>query len=91
MREALKYIDASGKTAVARLVFNISFKAGAAPRSHLSKIDYTAPVPAAVHEMKGTEESRPAAVYDLSGRRAGEDTSRLQRGTYIIDGKVVVK
>lgn len=91
VREALKYIDASGKTAVARLVFNISFKAGAAPRSHLSKIDYTAPVPAAVHEMKGTEESRPAAVYDLSGRRAGEDTSRLQRGTYIIDGKVVVK
>ena len=91
IREALKYIDTSGKTAEARLIFNITFKSGAAPRSRLSKIDYVNPTPSAVHEVQGTDNARPAAVYDLGGRRVGTTSSELPGGTYIIDGKVVVK
>lgn len=93
IREALKYIDASGKVAVARLIFNITFKDGAAAHSRLSKIDYVAPAPSAVGAVKAEqEESRSGVVYDLNGRNLGtKSPSELRSGTYIIDGKVVVK
>ena len=43
IREALKYIDASGNEATAYLIFNITFKTDAKANSHLSKIDYVEP------------------------------------------------
>lgn len=93
IREGLKYIDASGKTAIARLIFNITFKSGAAPRSRLSKIDYVDPTPAAVLEVKSEElkVKSEGQCFDLGGRRVGTNPSALRPGTYIIDGKVVVK
>ena len=92
IREALKYIDASGKTAVARLVFDITFKSGATSHSYLSKIDYAGSAPTAINNIKGKKNIPQGVVYDLGGRRIGtQPLSELHSGTYIIDGKVVSK
>jgi hypothetical protein len=87
IREVLRYIDASGKTAKAYLMFNITFKAGTTAHSRLSEIDYVEPVPTAVNGVKGKKNIPQGVVYDLNGRKIGVvPVSELKDGTYIIDG-----
>jgi hypothetical protein len=87
IREVLRYIDASGKTAKANLVFNITFKAGATAYSRLSQIDYVEPVPTVINGVKGKKNIPQGVVYDLNGRKIGIVlVSELKDGTYIIDG-----
>lgn len=87
IREVLRYIDASGKTAKANLVFNITFKAGATAHSRLSEIDYVEPVPTVINGVKGKQNIPQGVVYDLNGRKIGVvPVSELKDGTYIIDG-----
>ncbi|MCR4994344.1 MAG: DUF4859 domain-containing protein [Bacteroidales bacterium] len=43
IREALKYINDEGETAIAYLVFNITFETGATAHSYLADIDYEDP------------------------------------------------
>ena len=95
IREVLRYIDASGTTAKATLVFNITFKTGATAYSRLSNIDYVDPTPTGVPAVssvkKGGQKGEPGVVYDLSGKRVGRvPASGLKGGIYIIDGKKVV-
>ena len=87
IREVLRYIDASGKTAKATLVFNITFKAGATAHSRLGQIDYVEPVPTVINGVKGKKNIPQGVVYDLNGRKIGVvPVSELKDGTYIIDG-----
>ncbi|MBR4521990.1 MAG: DUF4859 domain-containing protein [Prevotella sp.] len=92
IRELLRYIDASGKTAKAYLVFNITFKANATPSSRLNKIDYVEPAPVGVLAVNGMKNRPQGVVYDLNGRSLGPvPVSKLRDGIYIIDGKKVIK
>ena len=49
VREALRYIDADGNKAIAYLVFNITFKTGVTPYSHLASINYEMPEDPTIH------------------------------------------
>ncbi len=76
IREALKYINAEGKEAVAYLVFNITFKTGSTAYSYLTSIDYVEPGTRAIetkvenmtHVMDASVTVKPGdiATYTLS-------------------------
>ncbi len=63
IRDALVYKDANGNTARATIVFNITFKTGAAAIAYLSAIDYTKPAPTTVNSTsKNTKVTTGAKV-----------------------------
>ena len=63
IREALVYKNASGKTARATFIFNISFQAGVTPYAYLSEIDYTKPTVEPVSSTTST--IRPTKVTSI--------------------------
>ena len=96
VREALHYKDSDGKTATAYLVFNVTFQAGATAHSNLASIDYVAPDPDGIREIKSEDfkGSNGQFVYDLSGRKLSPVTyhlSPVRKGVYIVNGKKILK
>lgn len=99
IREALRYIDGTGKTATAYLVYNITFQTSATARCHLASISYGTPDGITPAQASLPQPARQGVCYDLSGHRIATlhpaaDTSGnrphpsgLPNGIYILNGQ----
>ena len=90
IREALHYKKANGETATAYLVFNITFQSGKTAHGYLADIDYTAPEPDGIREIKNEQlkMKNEDAWYDLNGRQI---VNRNLHGIYIVGGRKIVR